>query len=265
MAFVTEQLALLGLNEREVRVFTALATFGRMNMSKIAGRAGLPRTTVDYIVRGMVDQGLVTREMVGGRQEYAVVLTDVADRLDTLEQRLRPQDGAEQGTKDDEKIVTCTPLDAHARVEQAFVNHDGDRVSILLGELATNAERVVALEHYLTYARRSSAKLEVLTSMNVANTMSAYAKDLLFLISSRTVWLSLLPPSFCLEGVDMLVFRDEVLAIDHRKQRLERITGGLGIEAIKHLLFVARETAWNVDTRTFLEERMRHVEVMPES
>ncbi|MBP9760370.1 MAG: helix-turn-helix domain-containing protein [Candidatus Pacebacteria bacterium] len=93
MTVITDQLTFLGLKDREIRVFTALSTFGRMNMTKISSRAGLSRTTVDAIVRRLMGQGLVAQEKVSGHFEYAVKLHEVADRLDWIEKRLRPATG----------------------------------------------------------------------------------------------------------------------------------------------------------------------------
>jgi sugar-specific transcriptional regulator TrmB len=256
MPFVTEQLQLLGLNEREVKVFTTLAALGKMSMTTLASRAGLPRTTVDYIVRGLIDQGIVTREPAGKRFVYTVAVDDIADRLDDLEQKLRVNREATPHEHNDENFVVSCAGDIHSDIKDAFRAHEGERASLLLAHLSEGSERMLSLEHYLTFARRYGLKLEVLTNTAVTDTISAYARDLLFLVSSYEVRLNILPKAFCIEGIDMIVFRDEVLAVHHPNGQLEKITGRLSLEAIKHLVLVARETAWSVDTNLFLEEQL---------
>lgn len=249
MDFLTDQLQLFGLNDREVRVFTALATFGRMNMTAIASRSGLPRTTVDYIVRSLLKQKLVLREKVGGHYEYVVPLVDVAANLDSLEKKLVPGGGSVDSTEGPGVHAT---VGAHAHVREAYGTHKGERVTLLLASLPTERDRFIALEHYFAYARQNETKLEILTSKDVADDMTVYAKEILALLCVPHIRINILPAAYCLPTVDVTAFRDMVLMIDHTREHVEHISGRLGVEAIKHLLFVARETAWSIDIQLFL-------------
>lgn len=91
MQFVIDQLKLLGLNEREIKIFTTLVAFGQMGMSNIARKANLPRTTVDAAVKRLVEQGLIEVFHVKRHKEYAVDLTKVTKKLTELNLNLDPK------------------------------------------------------------------------------------------------------------------------------------------------------------------------------
>jgi DNA-binding Lrp family transcriptional regulator len=84
MQFVIDQLGLLGLNAREIRTFTTLATFGQMKVTIIARRANLPRTTVDAIVRRLEGQGVIESVLVKRHVEWRVDLEKVGILLNIL-------------------------------------------------------------------------------------------------------------------------------------------------------------------------------------
>ena len=94
--FVVDQLSLLGLNQREIKVFTLLATFGPLTVTKTAGRTGLPRTTVDAIVRRLEVSGLTSRIQVGKHWEWRVNLEEVTKKLSLLTTKLSPLSPSEQ-------------------------------------------------------------------------------------------------------------------------------------------------------------------------
>jgi len=289
MAFLVDQLRFLGLSDKEVRVFTALSTFGQMNVSKTAKRAGLPRTTVDYILKGLAEQGLIARERVGGHYEYVVKSEEVANKLDWIEQRLRPKtcpgEEAQQSPFDEdtdiaqtlpgaEEVPTDHPVmkapeatqqpstadaviltheDTHRAIEQAFTTRAGDRVVMLLSALTTPEKRLERFEHCLTYAKETGARLEVLTTTDVADELSRYAQRLLRKLSAYDLRLNFLPPSFCLEYTDVLAFRDAVFVINHNGEVTERVEAEHTVSAINHLLMVAREAGWGMDIKLWLE------------
>lgn len=88
MQFVIDQLGLLGLNAREIRTFTTLATFGQMKVTIIARRANLPRTTVDAIVRRLEAQGVTESILVNRHTEWRVDLERVGVLLNLLKQKM---------------------------------------------------------------------------------------------------------------------------------------------------------------------------------
>lgn len=264
MEFLVDQLHFLGLNEKEIKVFTVLSTFGRMNMTKISSRAGIARTTVDAIVRRLLEQGLVVQERVGGHFEYVVQLEKVADTLDWIEQRLRPAEGLDDtDTKERAPAVQDhdVPLSGtivghaqlHATVGDAFSAHTGERVMMLVAALVQGDKRMERLEHCLVHAREAHVRLEMLTTTNVSETLSAYARELLALLSTYDLRLNFLPPSFCIDYTDVIAFRDLVLVIDHHSDTVERITQTRSVAAMNHLLRVAREAGWGMDIRMWLE------------
>ena len=269
MEFLVDQLKFLGLSDKEVRVFTALSTFGKMNMTKIAKRAGLARTTVDAIVRRLVEQGLVDQERVGGHQEYSVTAQKVADKLDWIERRFRPCGNADEdgvGPVEDTPIVSAENLVVeprvahvdtheamHEMVERAYVEHANERVTMLLSALVTPEKRMHRLEHCLEYARASNIKLEILTTTDVSKDLSQYAKELLAKLMAYDLRVNFLPPSFFIEYTDLIAFRDLVIVIDHHTDVAERVEGERAVLVINHLMRVAREAGWGMDMKMWLE------------
>ncbi len=274
MVFVINQFKFLGLNDKEVRVFTTLATFGRMKMTKVASRSNLSRTTVDAIVRRLVEQGLVEQERVGGHQEYSVNLSRVADDLGVLEKRLRvlpleneetsssegrcadspdvPRD-AVSATSSEDVGIFCGHDSMHPMIEQAFFTHADERAIMLVASLSTSHERMVRFEHCISHARNARVKLELLTTTDVSKGLSEYAKQVLTFLADYDLCLNFLPPSFCFEQVDLVAFRDLVIVVDHKADVAERIESARVVALINHLLRVAREAGWGMDIRMWLE------------
>jgi predicted DNA-binding transcriptional regulator len=278
MAFLIDQFRFLGLNDNEVRVFTALSTFGQMNVTTIAKRAALPRTTVNSMMPRLVEQGLVNKVDVGKHHEYAVALADVADRLDQLEQRFRPTAregrggpatgpqacddagqrtveiaGAAQGGPGSASDLTEGHELMHELVARAFEAHHGERAMVLIAALATPEARMQRLKHCLAAARAADMKLEMLTTTNVTAALSSYARELTALLGSYDLRLDFLPPAFCIERTDVVAFRDLVVVIDHSTDVAERIESAQAVAVIDHLLRVAREAGWGMDMSMWLE------------
>lgn len=274
MGFLVDQFKFLGLNDKEVRVFTVLATFGRMNMTKISSRAGLSRTTVDAIVRRLVDQKLVEKERVGGHQEYSVKLLDVADNLGQLEKRLRTTSSTGSLSVEQEKstpltkpaseyatptfscdiaTVFCGHDSMHPMIEQAFHAHAGERATMLVAALSTSKERMMRFEHCVSHARDAQIKLEILTTTDVSKGLSEYARQVLTFLADYDLRLNFLPPSFCFEQVDLVAFRDLVIVVDHKADVAERVESTRVVALTNHLLRVARESGWGMDIRMWLE------------
>jgi predicted DNA-binding transcriptional regulator len=279
--FLVDQLKFIGLNDREVRVFTALSTFGRMNMTKISSRAGLSRTTVDAIVRRLVGQGFITCERVGGHFEYSVQLDEVAQKLEWLLQRLRPVALAAESSTPAAAVPVVqavqltnvgelpehpslgaavspeTSIQGHEALDELvhdmFQAHRGDRATLLVATLLTGEKRYERFAHCLTRARDSSVLLEVLATTDVARSLSLHAPGILRLLPEYDIRLNFLPPSFCIEHTDILAFRDRVLVVDHRVEAVESIDSARVVATINHLLRVSREAGWGMDLRMWLE------------
>lgn len=98
MELFAKNLETLGLKPREIRVYTTLCVFGSLTITKLAGRAALPRTTVDSIVRRLEAREFVSKARVKGHYEWlAEDLTTIHARANeafaSIRAELQPQEG----------------------------------------------------------------------------------------------------------------------------------------------------------------------------
>ena len=253
MDFLVDKLQFLGLNEREIKVFTTLSTFGRMKMTKIASRSGLPRTTVDAIVRRLCEQGLVVQETVGKHFEYSVELNHVADTLDWLEKRLRSR-GVESKNNDiyDEKIVNKCSEES---VKQAFSARAGDRCRILLARTYEGLDDAVnRFTEYVSYAVVTNTRLELLACSQVADTIQHNGIRGVELDDPNLIRLNVVPGTYCMFQTDTIIFPDRVLMRDIHSGGVQEVVDNGVVETMKHLLDIACETGWIVNLAAWVRE-----------
>ncbi len=82
-AFI-QNLELIGMKPREIRVLTTLHIFGALSVTKLAGRAKLPRTTTEAILRRLNERGYVRRVLHGKRHLWkATHVQKVKSKTDT--------------------------------------------------------------------------------------------------------------------------------------------------------------------------------------
>ncbi len=156
MEFVIDQLRLLGLNAREIKVFITLSTCGQCTMTRLAHRAGLPHTTVDAVVKRLHQQGLISRTLVGRHFEWSVDPEEVRERMRLLHGKFKTDNHKntieEQVTlsvieRGDMPMVDSKPFEVSVQlmgdivffyrqdVEDAIVLQ-GDRLALFLKEFA---------------------------------------------------------------------------------------------------------------------------------
>jgi sugar-specific transcriptional regulator TrmB len=250
MDFIVDQLKFLGLNDREVKVFTAISTFGRMNMTKISSRSGLARTTVDAIVRRLIGQGLLVVEKVRGHKEYVVNSQDVADKLGWIEKRIRP---ITKATASEEEVFIYEhnePL-LHKEMEA----HAGDRVRLMFSRNGEGVGVCIArLTQYIEYAIENNIKLEILLGSQIADEMCKKGLHISNSENLHYIQLNIVPASYGVAETDMFVFRDVVFIVHVNSKKNERIISSSIIEVSKHLIQVACETGWSINLATWLEK-----------
>lgn len=263
MNFVVDQFKFLGLNDREVRVFTAISAFGRMNMTKIASRSQLPRTTVDAIVRRLIKQGLISKEKEKGHFVYFLIPNEVADTLDKIEKRFRPKakdsnvdtknEALESKINDEKNVITSDFIDFLA---QTFSLYAGDRVRIMLSKRTDeNIESCTQrFAGYVKLAIKNDVKLEVLVSSEVADVVCGQKEVFPFPRNPDDVRLNIVPVLYGVLGSDMCIFRDKILIINSRKSIIENIEHASYLEISKHLLTLASEVGWSVNLVAWLNK-----------
>lgn len=248
MDFLVDKLRFLGLNEREVKVFTTLSAFGRMKMTKIAARSGLPRTTVDAIIRRLQGQGLVVQEVVGNHFEYSVRLDHVADTLNWIEKRLRPRLTGEFEEKHDEKIVNSLDSESKSLIDHAFHERRGDRTRVLLARTPQGLNNAIArFCEYVGYAARTNTKLEILTCAQVADEIQSTGITGVSWSDPNLIRLNVVPSSYCRTDSDIVVFPDRILMRNISTDDVQSVTDEKVVETMKHLVDIACETGWSVN------------------
>jgi predicted transcriptional regulator len=257
MDFLVDKLRFLGLNEREVRVFTSLSTFGRMKMTKIASRAGVPRTTVDAIIRRLVEQGLVTQERIASHYEYSVDLDKVADTLDWIEKRLRIKDqGPGEIISDniiDENIVIKDSKTHICTIETAFKERSGDRLRVLLARTPEGLEDALhRLTEYVRRAATTDTRMEILLCSQVADAIRSRGVQDVSWSDPNLIRLNVVPGSYCRTESDIFIFPDRVLLHNIRNDDIQCEWDVNVVEAMKHLLDIACETGWSVNLSAWL-------------
>jgi sugar-specific transcriptional regulator TrmB len=116
MEFVIDQLKLLDLNDREIKVFVSLVTFGQMNMSDLSRKANLSRSTVQAVVERLSEQGIVEARQVKKHKEYMVNVRQITRKLSDLTLNLSPRRKLEisesvlQKSIQTSSTVSCTGL-----------------------------------------------------------------------------------------------------------------------------------------------------------
>ena len=262
MTFLIEKLKFLGLNDNEVRVFTTLATFGQMNMTDTASRSGLPRTTVDAIVRRLIEQGLLISKQVDGHNEYFVSAEELADTLDWIEKRFRPNTGAfyneyddnekeKKENKNDEKIV----IDQKTLDEiKVFADaYKGDRVKMLLARGHTDMD--VCIDRFIAYVETAIAhtfKFEVMLASTIADAILERREEIPLPEKSRYIRLNVVPARYSDATHDMFIFRNALYLLHADSGVRESIIHPTVVETSKHLIEIASETGWSVDLTTWV-------------
>ncbi len=258
MDFVIDQLKFLGLDKKEIQVFTAISTFGRMNMTKISSRSGLPRTTVYDVVRRLLEQGLISKEKIKSHYEYSANLNEIADKLDWLEKRLRSNkceiddDNEIEDVRNDEKVVVND--NCYTEVGNSLSEHYGDRVRLVLSRGHSDVN--ICANRFSLYAEmaiKNNIKFEVLLCSKIADAVHTKGSEMPVPDDVNLVRLNIVPSAYCNAVTDIFLFRDKLILIDPVNKVAEHIDHKSIVELNKHLVNVACETGWSVNLVAWLD------------
>ena len=233
-----------------------------MNMTKAAKRAGVPRTTVDAIIRRLLKQGLVSREKVRGHYEYFVNTGEVANTLDWMEKRFRKDanlDGAvsvsesqkyeEEKEYDEKKVILEEGSYSFADIA---AKHRGDRVRLLFSRgQESDEEWVLRFAKYATIAIQHNLKLEVLLDAAVADALIGKGSVPMPPVSDM-IRLNIVPALYGIAVEDVFMFRDSMLLVSTHKESRQRVSERSLVDLSKHLLDIACETGWSVDLTAWM-------------
>jgi predicted DNA-binding transcriptional regulator len=261
MQFLTDQLQFLGLKENEIRVFTALATFGQMNVAGIARKSGVVRSTVVGLLPRLCEQGVVEQIIIGKHYEYTVNLENVANRLDWLERRLREKRIDDNATMEQgEDVENAVPQENiveqgdSANIPEAFARHAGTRMQLLL--VRDGAE---TLEHTLTRAEAYTTLITQHALQAVLITCPTIAEHLQKGLSTAHIpevahhlRLHVVPQAHCATQHDIIAFHDTVLLRNIHDHTVHGVTQHDAVEAYNHLLRIARGVGWSVSVKEWV-------------
>jgi len=213
-----------------------------------------------------MEQGLIGHVKIGGHWEYRALLDELANKLDSIEHRIRPEESASETTKNmheatyadinDENIVKECSSNWVMVAQELFETHAGERVRVLLSRDGGGAEGSVArfVQYmHMAFGVQSCARLEVLLCTNIAELLRSKKAFLQLPSDPDRARLNIVPASYCSRSADMLMFRDRVAVLNERKGSMNIVTSVQVVEAMKHLLDIASETGWSVSTEAWLE------------
>jgi predicted transcriptional regulator len=255
VSFLIDKLNFLGLNEREIKVFTTLSTFGRMKMTKIASRSGLPRTTVDAVIRRLITQGLVFQETIGKHFEYSVGAEAIADTLNLIEKGFRPRmtNFVESRNNDENNVnVLLTTGDSDC-IKSSFDERRGDRTRVLLARTREGLQNAVdRFLEYVTHAAHTGTVLEILTCSHVADEIQRVGVRDVSWTDPNLIRISIVPGAYCQTIADTVVFPDRIILRNIEGDGLTLIHEPHIVEILKHLVEIACESGWSVNLSTLL-------------
>jgi predicted DNA-binding transcriptional regulator len=258
MQFLTDQLQFLGLKENEIRVFTALATFGQMNVAGIARKSGVVRSTVVGLLPRMCEQGIVEQVIIGKHYEYTVNLENVANRLDWLERRLREKRIDDSTTiEEGEGVENAMPQNntaeqgGNANIPEVFAHHAGTRMQMLVArdDAETLEHTLVRAEEYLAHITTHNLHAVLITCPTIAEYLQTSLHTDALPEEPHRVRLHVVPPAHCATQYDIIAFHDTVLLRNIHNHTMHAVTQHDAVEAYNHLLRIARGVGWSVSVK----------------
>ena len=259
MQFLTDQLQFLGLKENEIRVFTALATFGQMPIADIARKSGVARSTIVGLLPRITAQGVVEQVIVGKHYEYTVNLENVAQRLDWLEKRLRekriddaPTEKAHTGTQ---QVPATSPERKGTDIQEAFAQHTGTRMQILLArdDAETLEHTLVRAEAYLSHITAHNVHAVLITCPTIADYLQKGLHKDALPEKPHMVRIHVVPRTHCATEHDVIAFHDIVLLCNIHTNEITTVTAYAAVETHNHLLRIARGVGWSVSVKEWVK------------
>jgi len=267
MQFLTDQLQFLGLKENEIRVFTALATFGQMKISGIVRKSGVARSTIVGMLPRMLEQGVVREVIVQKHYEYTVNLEEVANKLDWLEQRLRnkrlddtapTEEGADatttNTTKEQGGVATREAPSATASIAETFVQYAGTRMQLLLArdDAETLEHTLTRAEEYLSYITKNNMQAVLITCPTIAEYLQKGLSQDALPTEAHRVRIHVVPQAHCATEYDIIAFHGTVLLCGIHNHTITALATPAAVETYNHLLRVARGVGWSVSAKEWV-------------
>jgi len=221
-----ENLATLGLRKREIKVLTTLHVFGRLNVTKLAERSKLPRTTVDAILRRLQEKGYVRRVAIGGHAEWKgndILKTQSRANVafDAIQKEINPSFFGPILESIDAKDVGIQVFRGKKQVQGAYTLlgdlSGGKPVKVIQGGqfgthyLKTVFERKVEMD-FSSRLRDMGIVIEGVTSESTVRELSSFLDtDYLKHVFDRPMILYDVPPEMINFPGEVVIFEKEVM------------------------------------------------------
>jgi len=150
---IPEALAVLGLNDKQVAVYTALLQLGKGSAYSIADKAGIKRPTTYVILGELIDKGLAERVPRARKQSYRPISPEQAfgvaeEKLSLAKERLPELLAMSKGASTKVNVLYFEGLKGIKQVME--YKRDEDRGKEFLGFYATSKDLPKELTDYFT-------------------------------------------------------------------------------------------------------------------
>jgi hypothetical protein len=245
--------AFLDMTSQEAHVFKALQQIKRENVSVIARRAHLPRTTAGFLLRKLRDRGLVESLRVRNHQEWQLCSqVEIADRLKSVMQSLLSVSPmgivAIEGLtievfRSDQNMETlASRILMFGKRDRVYYIQSLDSAKYQMKKM--NKE---FLKQYHYAIKEKKLIMETIASQRILNLFEDLSFSELAGHHGRFIVAYFVPDQFVDFPADILIYRDTVIIVDYAQEMMVSIKNTLIASIFLNLFELIKLHAKRVD------------------
>lgn len=161
---ISEALSVLGLNDKQVAIYTALLQLGRGSAYSVADKAGIKRPTAYVILRELIDKGLAERVPRVRKQMYRPISPEQAfgvaeEKLSLAKEKLPELLAMKKGADTKVNVLYFEGLKGLKQVME--YKRDEDKGKEILGFYATSTNLPTELTDYFADWNNKNARRHI--------------------------------------------------------------------------------------------------------
>lgn len=256
-----------GLSPKEIIVYITVLKLEKSNISNLARKAGMPRTTIYPILDNLLKRGLVSIIHVGNHDEWEAIepkelyqktkksLKNLAEALPSLES-LR---GILIGHKKSSDILFYKSWDGIKKAyEMVFNLRPTERVYSIEGNLSTEAKSKYFPTKYIIDWQKTIKNKKIIWEGIIGEKTLEIDKDIndvkiLESFLGRMVIATVLPDNLMNFDADIISFRDTVIITIVRQDTAIFIHNPEIAKTFKSLFFIIQQGGRKVDLNAFIQ------------